>query len=308
MENEELISIPQILRSKSNVGQNLLGTRCSSDSCSIYTLCSCESDCNCLYNTCDCQSHNPCGCEEFCWCQSYCGSYIAPPAPSEKGSVSSYIAEKTSITIYYTSIANAAQYLLYFHKVGEEDPSGTYTSSLSHTFTGLTEDTNYVFNYRGVNSSGEGPIMTNSITIKTKGNRPDFFSWTSSHSPEGQSGNLVNLLASDWRALQDNINEVRIYKGGSAYSFSSRPSSGTSISHTHYNEASRAIRGVLNEGDWGNYIPGRPTSMSSSTKITDVSQMSWSSDSNVNTHEFKAGDIISADAIQALANELNSIP
>ena len=83
-------------------------------------------------------------------------------------------------------------------------------------------------------------------TVLMKDSRPALFQWTSGHAPI--AGSDFNLLASDWRRLQDNINDVREYKGLGSYSFTSRPYAGDTFTAAQFNQVIRAIDSMRSTG------------------------------------------------------------
>jgi len=108
------------------------------------------------------------------------------------------------------------------------------------------------------------------ITIPNTG-RPNHFSWTY---PK-EKGELFNLTADEWNALTKNINEVREYKGLSAYSFTMAVK-GEVFKASMYMEAREAI---LEIQGYGTYIPS-----------------------------VAAKDTITAAAMNSVVSELNAVP
>lgn len=80
--------------------------------------------------------------------------------------------------------------------------------------------------------------------------RPDYFYWINSSTRLNDSshkGKPISdyITASKWKALQNNVNEVRVYKGLGNYSFSTNIVSGvTPITAALYNEVANAINAM----------------------------------------------------------------
>ncbi len=148
--------------------------------------------------------------------------------------------------------------------------------------TGTLTTNSYTFNVNGYIDSnncgndhfGQNLTATWSGTTPT---RPSKFYWISSSS-NLTKGSAVSsyITATKWKALQDNVNAVRAYKGLSTYSFTT-VSSGTTIKASYYNQIANAINAML--------------STSSSYYIATVS----------------AGDTITASIMNKLQNAVNSI-
>lgn len=74
--------------------------------------------------------------------------------------------------------------------------------------------------------------------------RPDNFYWISSSSSL-QSGQEIStyITATKWKSLQSNVNEVRVYRGLSNYSFTT-VSKGSTITASLYNEIANSINAM----------------------------------------------------------------
>ena len=101
--------------------------------------------------------------------------------------------------------------------------------------------------------------------------RPDYFDWTYTK----KSGGSFNLTANEWNRLTANINAVRSYLGYFEHEFTTAYS-GDTFTAAMYNEAVWGFQGISGYGD----------------TLSTVS----------------AGDYITADLLNDLVDELNSIP
>lgn len=89
--------------------------------------------------------------------------------------------------------------------------------------------------------------LTANQTVTITSNRPSLFYWTYGKT----QGAAFNLTAAEWNALTQNINEVRVYKGLSNYSFNTAYVGGT-FTAIIYNQARVAIQAI---SGYGSYIP-----------------------------------------------------
>ena len=112
-----------------------------------------------------------------------------------------------------------------------------------------------------VNFSSGSPIYLYS-SFRTEVGRPGKFYWIDSRNDltDLPSGVLIEnyITASLWRELQNNVNEVRAYKGYSSYSFS-RVSRGDPILADDYNDIVRAIKGISGYGSYLSYVDSGDT-------------------------------------------------
>lgn len=112
-----------------------------------------------------------------------------------------------------------------------------------------------------VNFSSGSPIYLNT-NFRTEVGRPGKFYWIDSRNDltDLPSGVLIEnyITASLWRELQENVNEVRAYKGYSSYSFS-RVYRGDSIMAEDYNDIVRAIKGISGYGSYLSYVDSGDT-------------------------------------------------
>lgn len=129
--------------------------------------------------------------------------------------------------------------------VGE---SGSYIRSTSYTFTGLEPNTSYyVFcNYSNYTSGSDDPTLE--ITVITdKSARPADFEWTYSKT----KGGAFNLTAMEWNSFTTRVNEFRVYKGLTNYSFT-KAYTGDTFTASMYTQARTAIQAI---DGYGAYIP-----------------------------------------------------
>lgn len=142
------------------------------------------------------------------------------------------------------------------------------SSSPYATLRDLDSDTRYdleaVIDYTKNQSTGEKGTIYLYESFRTALGRPGYFYWINSRMdltdvPDGEPVSRY-ITASLWRELQDNVNEVREYKGYRAYSFS-RVSRGDIITAYDYNDIVDAIQGI---SGYGRYL----SSVSRGDKIT----------------------------------------
>lgn len=105
------------------------------------------------------------------------------------------------------------------------------------------------------NSSSEYGSSGNDNTVTMQDNRPAEFDWSDGHAPA--RGIVFNLLASDWNRLQNNINEVREYKGESSRRFT-RAVSGGAFTANQYNEVLSALQDMGYATSLSEVEPGDP--------------------------------------------------
>lgn len=131
------------------------------------------------------------------------------------------------------------------YSAGSSSGNNGYTTTA--TFTGLNPSTTYnssaeiyYYNSNYPSDSTSWGISNLSLSITTpSAPRPSTFSWTYSK----VSGGNMNLTATEWNSLCNNINLVRQYKGLSNYYFETVYSGGTFLAN-HYNMAVYAIRAI----------------------------------------------------------------
>ena len=133
------------------------------------------------------------------------------------------------------------------------DEQYTATStSITRTFEGLEERTDYAVNAGVVTGNSTDWIGTQYFTTPSQGgsggNRPDDWYWESTIA----SGRTINISASEWNDFCDRINEFRDYDGLSSYSFT-RVYRGDPIEASIVNEARSAISAISTSGN----VPGR---------------------------------------------------
>lgn len=182
-------------------------------------------------------------------------------------------------TIYY-QIGNNGHYNQTVYLYGGDDD---YITCNMYINTGTLTTTSYTFNVNGyIDSSNCGndhfsKNLTATWADEPEEERPSKFYWISSSS-NLTKGSAVStyITASKWKALQNNVNAVRAYKGLSSYSFTT-VSSGMTIKATYYNQLVYAINAML--------------STSSTYYLYTVS----------------AGDTITASLMNKLQNAINSV-
>ncbi|MCI8629504.1 MAG: hypothetical protein HFE57_08415 [Firmicutes bacterium] len=107
-----------------------------------------------------------------------------------------------------------------------------------------------------VNFASGSPIYLNS-SFRTEIGRPEKFYWIDSRNDltDLPKGVLIEnyITASLWRELQNNVNDVREYKGYRSYSFS-RVSRGDPILADDYNDIVSAIKGISGYGSYLSYV------------------------------------------------------
>lgn len=148
------------------------------------------------------------------------------------------------------------------------------TKSDMATLTGLHAGVTYTIYAKVFKGSEIEPFATfsKSVTIETDpSTRPSKFSWTT---PK-ESGGTFNLTATEWNNLTKNINDVRVYKTMSAYSFTEAVK-GNNFTAIIYNQAVKAIKGISGYG----------------TSLSEVSK----------------GDTVTAKRLNDLVSEINAVP
>lgn len=133
-----------------------------------------------------CRTYGGCGCDTYCpdtgcSCDSHCPDTPCSDAPAPPaGSITSVSSTVNSITVRYSSISGASSYEVAYRKSSVSTATIISNgSSLSCTITGLTPNTEYVVNYRGISSSGKEGAFTSGRTISTKAPTPASFSISS---------------------------------------------------------------------------------------------------------------------------------
>jgi hypothetical protein len=118
--------------------------------------------------------------------------------------------------------------------------------STVQTFGGLTPGNSYSF-YAEATPTGSTArrIPDSGFDVFATKNPPAKFAWTNAKS----AGAMYNLTAAEWGAFLDKINEFRVYKGLTTYTFSRGISSGAITSYivptaNSFNTAINAINGM----------------------------------------------------------------
>lgn len=185
--------------------------------------------------------------------------------PTASGSITISSTTATSITLRLASISQATSYVVVWRPVSTSALTGrTTTSSLTVTITGLQPGTEYVFNYYGKNSDGNGPYMSSGKHATTLPARPKYWSWTSGLVSAKPATNALSpgddipayLTAAGWTAFTQNIKDVYSYRTGSSYSgtLSDGGNGTTKLSAAMVNEAITAI-GTMTSS----YLPSKTT-------------------------------------------------
>lgn len=136
-----------------------------------------------------------------------------------------------SSSTYYIEISNAN---------GTTYGQGEYTTNRYRTFTTdaygntLVQDAYYYVRVTAYDVANNGTSST--VRLQYKVARPSNWTWHSSKT----SGSVVNLTAAEWNSFVIRINQFRIYKSLSNYSFTT-VSSGNPIRASQLNEARSAI-------------------------------------------------------------------
>src|SRR5690606_13835050 len=117
---------------------------------------------------------------------------------------------------------------------------GAYTTNRYRTFTtdaygnDLVQDAYYTVRVTAYDVANNGTSST--VRLQYKVARPSNWTWHSSKT----SGSVVNLTAAEWNSFVIRINQFRMYKSLSNYSFTT-VSSGNPIRASQLNEARSAI-------------------------------------------------------------------
>lgn len=132
--------------------------------------------------------------------------------------------------------------------VAYDDDDGD-SSNFSLTYAVEAGVTYYIW-VRGYGTSTTVGAITLNVAFS---NRPELFTWDDGSTVK-TSGKEFDITASEWCALLDNINAVRVYKGysqiqtGSTAAYFTYPDSGDEFTAIHYNQALNGITGMLGSG------------------------------------------------------------
>jgi hypothetical protein len=143
------------------------------------------------------------------------------------------------VTLVWFGVAYADYYELDYRVQG----SGTWSvwnSSIggtSSTVTGLTNGQPYEFRVRAYVSDYGSWTGFSGTVVATPGLRPSNFSWTTAKI----AGQNINVTAAEWTALCTRINEFRVYKSLTNYSFTPVTTNVTTITAAIVNQAVTAI-------------------------------------------------------------------
>ena len=157
--------------------------------------------------------------------------------------------------------------------ITEDDDSGTGNNFLI-TYDIVAGQTYHLY-FRCYSIDASGSVTVYLVPPQTAG-RPALFEWEN----EKVAGEPFNITASEWCALLDNINEVRVYLGysefgsGSAVTQFTYPSKGDDFLALHFNQALMAIAGAYgdNSGYYSKYSvqKGDPVEASLLNTIVDL--------------------------------------
>lgn len=164
--------------------------------------------------------------------------YASTPAPTQPDVPSGLTGEaisSSSIAFSWDRVTGAQYYELRI----VSPISVTYNVyGTSYTATGLSSDTQYMFQIRTVDNSKDDPysLWTGYRYARTLKGKPSDWGWDRSI----VSGNSFDLKYSEWNRFTDKINEFRSYKGLTDYSFTS-VSRGETFYASYFNQARIAI-------------------------------------------------------------------
>lgn len=173
---------------------------------------------------------------------------LSPPVPGGVGSISVTPSE-TSLYISWGNATNVERYALEV-RLGDSSGALIYSNynllSTSETVSGLTSGTTYHIKVYAINSVDNGTPSTRTATTSTPPNpRPSNWNWNTLV-VDGLTYNYGGILranvvdASEWISFCARINEFRLYKNLSAYSFTAAITN-ESLTSGIFNEASLAI-------------------------------------------------------------------
>lgn len=146
---------------------------------------------------------------------------------------------------YTVSNASGATYTAYYIQTGGSSwSSKTSSSSTTCQITGLTVGVEYKFYVHVENDDGQARD-SNTITKTIGSNRPSDWAWTNVHSAGSK---CTTLTATEWNSFMSRINEFRVYKGLSNYSFTT-VSKGDTFTADIFNAAKTAISEISGHGD-----------------------------------------------------------
>lgn len=159
-----------------------------------------------------------------------------PPAPSAPN-LSGYATTVNNIYTYWTN--TASNYTLQWRVSGSGATYSSYnTTGTDYTITGLQEGTEYEIRVQAYDCNAYGCSYStwDYLYEPTMSDRPADWSWYTSKT----SGTAFNCTATEWNDFCSRINEFRIYKGLSSYSFTSAEKGKTAY-HSQVNQAITAI-------------------------------------------------------------------
>lgn len=139
----------------------------------------------CTFDSSDCTSDcskDACGSDwvckdETCKSDGGCTKDVAVQPPSGTGTLTLVNRTSNSVTFRLKSISNSDYYETAYRKTSTTSATYNDIYGLSWTVYGLEPNTEYVFNYRGVNKGGAGPFMSPGLTVRTLPEKTTF-DWT----------------------------------------------------------------------------------------------------------------------------------
>lgn len=204
----------------------------------------------CTFDSSDCVSDcskDSCGSDwvckdETCKSDGGCTKDVAVSPPSGTGTLTLVSRTSNSVTLRLKSISNSDYYQTAYRKTSTFTATYGNVYGLSWTVYGLEPNTEYVFNYRGVNEGGFGSYMSSGLIVRTLS---DFtsFDWTYAGMDENGSilygseklkGYGIYIAADEWNELADLVSE----KTGE---YVAKVSSGTLISAHVVNTMASAL-------------------------------------------------------------------
>lgn len=181
------------------------------------------------------QSHNPSNDIPYSGWRSTTGRTLSPTQPDVPTNLTGEAISSSSIKFSWDRVSGAQYYELRI----VSPISVTYNVyGTTYTATGLSSDTQYMFQIRTVDTSKDVPysLWTGYRYARTLKGKPPDWGWDRSI----VSGNSFDLKYSEWNGFTDRINEFRSYKGLTEYNFTN-VSRGETFYASYFNQARIAI-------------------------------------------------------------------
>lgn len=177
---DSLVPIPSYLSEDDDTGISLLSDDCPTmaecTQCEVASQYTCGEGC-----TQGCYM----GCAESCSesCSQSCSQSSSGSVPGVGTSLTVSNITYNSAKISFASISGATRYTIAYRPTSTSTATEISTTSTSYTLTGLSPETTYIVNYRGVNSYGTGGYMSSGVTFTTEAEPidVDYWSWTKSN-------------------------------------------------------------------------------------------------------------------------------